>query len=100
MAPIGNNSPDKGDRSQDSERKKSGLMSKVRRGLRKLSIKKDNQTSSSINDKVTQGKGKTMGAGVDTYERNFSKSATMRSPTQPTLVRRTSQLVELTRGGD
>ena len=98
MAPSGDNSPDKGDRSQDSGRKKSGLMSKVRRGLRKLSIKKDNQTSSSINDKVTQGK--TMGAGVDTYERSFSKSATMRSPTQPTLVRRTSHLVELTRGGD
>lgn len=81
MVPGGNNSPDKGDRGQDSGRKKSGLMSKVRRGLRKLSIKKDNQSSSSINDKVTQGNGKTIGESVDTYERNFSKSATMRSPT-------------------
>lgn len=36
---------------------------------------------------------------ADTYERDFPKSATMRKPSQPKMVRRTSAQVSLTREG-
>ncbi len=74
-------------------------MSKVKRGLQKLSIKDKKHSQQEASHAQKKSKGSPLKEDTSTYERDFPKSATMRRPSQPTLIRRTSQQVSLTREG-
>lgn len=75
-------------------------MSKVKRGLQKLSIKDKKQSQHEASSAQKKNKGSPLKEDTNTYERDFPKSATMRRPAQPKLIRRTSQQVSLTREGE